>query len=242
MNKQTARELLMDYLYGEISETGRKKLEQYLQTHPEMQQELKELQSVRSLLQKAPDIESDTKLLPVEPKTRSFSEWRRQAADVLPRSGWAKAALAAAACILLLFIGVAAANLNIQSTNNGVSFHLGYGKQRAQVRTNIPKNHPSQIVLAKQQLETLARQMQKKNADILTEYAKKLTKKNQRQLQQIAAYFKQKRMNNFQQLEKAFNHYQIALNQYQQQTNYRLLQTHQAMGQIVKAVAAKDQQ
>jgi hypothetical protein len=242
MNKQTARELLMDYLYDEISEADRKKLEEYLQTHPEMQQELKGLQGVRSLLQKAPDVESNTKLLPVEPKTRSFSEWQDQAADVLPRSGWAKAALAAAACILLFFIGAAAANLNIQSTKNGVSFHLGYGKQTAQIHPNTSKNRPGQIVLTKKQFKALGQQMQKKNADILADYAKKLTKNNQRQLQQMAAYFKQKRMNNFQQLEKAFNQYQTALNQYQQQTNYRLLQTHQAMGQIVKAVAAKDQQ
>ncbi len=130
MNKQEARELLMDYLYEEITKEDKAKLERYLQSHPELQQELKELQATRSLLKKAPKMEENDKILAFKPKNRSFAEWWGQAYGLLPYSTLGKTVLAIAACIILAFIGLSAANLHIHSSESGFSVNLGYAHQR----------------------------------------------------------------------------------------------------------------
>lgn len=149
MNKQTARNLLMELIYGEISDPDREKLEHYLQAHPEMQQELDELRDVHGLLQEAPEPETQKELLPIAPQSRSFTEWMSQAAMLLPPSKAGKSLVAAAACLILFFIGSAAANLNIHSTKSGFSFHLGYGKQAAQIQPEASNRQTKQVALTK---------------------------------------------------------------------------------------------
>lgn len=144
MNKQTARELLIDYLYEEISKENKEKLEQYLKLHPDLQREMKELQATRALLQKAPEMKESDKILAFKPKERSFSEWRKQAYGLLPYSKWGKTVVAAAACLILAFIGLSAANLHIQSGENGFSVNLGYAHQ-IKAKPQTSQNHFSDV-------------------------------------------------------------------------------------------------
>src|SRR5699024_449915 len=119
MNKQTARSLLMDFLYDEISEPDEKKLIIYLDNHPEMKEELNELRKTQKLLQQAPPVEKSASLRIVEPRSRSFSGWLRDAKMLLPKTGWGKTALAAAACILLLLVIGSLARVQISSSRTG---------------------------------------------------------------------------------------------------------------------------
>lgn len=72
MNDQLARSLFMDYLYSEISESEKKKLETYLEENPKLREELDQLRQTRSLLQKMSEADPAQKLLMMEPRNRSF--------------------------------------------------------------------------------------------------------------------------------------------------------------------------
>jgi len=223
MNKQTARELLMDYLYDEISKTDRERLENYMETHPEFRREVDELRATRSLLSKAPDVEMNEKIVVMNPQQRSFSEWCSQAANLMPRSIWGKVTLSAAACLVFLFVIASIINLSIQSTQNGFSVHLGYG------------NQPTEAALSAKQVNVITKKIHQQDVKTMAAYAAKLNRSNQQQLQQAEEHFEKKRI-------KDLELFKQALDQYQQKTNYQLLQTHRVMGQIVESVAANYKQ
>lgn len=222
MTEQTARELLMEYLYEEISAANKKKLEDYLADHTEMQQELDELHQTRSLLQRAPEVEPQEKLTMVEPRKRSFAGWWQNAKTVLPRSGWGKTALATAACLMLLLVTGAIVDLNIQSNEAGFSISFG---EAVQSQT---------LGLTEAQTEAIVQQIQQDNAAILTEYADMLNKHNQQQLQQVVQHFERQRTNDLQLIDQA-------LNQYQQKTENQITQTQQVLGEVIQTMASNNQ-
>lgn len=223
MTGQTARELLMNYLYDEISAAEKKKLEAYLADHPGLQQELDELQKTRSLLQQAPEVEPAKKLQMVDAEKDSFSNWWQNTKTVLPQSGWGKTALAAAACLILLLVAGSLANLTIHSTQSGFSVQLGYVDQ------------PQPALMTESQMEEILLQIRQENTGILTEYADMLNQHNSQQLQQVVDYFEQQRVNDLQLVEQALNEYQI-------QTETQITQTQQVLGEVIQTVAANDQQ
>lgn len=68
--------ILVGYLYGELDEADRKKVDQYLSNHPEEQERLKELADARSVLTSLAD--KEVIVPPVffdEPRTSVFWEW-----------------------------------------------------------------------------------------------------------------------------------------------------------------------
>jgi len=101
MNDQLARSLFMDYLYDEISDAEKSKLESYLANNPELEQELTKLKQTRSLLQQMPEAEPNQQLLMVEPRERTFAQWWEEAKNLLPHSFFGKTAIATAAGLIL---------------------------------------------------------------------------------------------------------------------------------------------
>lgn len=221
MNDQSARSLLMDYLYDEISEEQKTKLETYLKDNPELRKELDELSETRSILQQMPEVNPDKKLLVMEPREGSFSHWWQQAKHLLPQSFLGKSALAAAAgLILFLFVG-SVAQLHINSSSDGIAISMGYS----------PKiNHG----LSKQEAEALISQIREENAAMLSEYAEAINQQNKEQLQKVVNYFQEQRINDLQLVDQT-------LDELQQNTNYRLRQTNQYLGQMLQTVSTRDQ-
>lgn len=226
MNKQTAKELMMDYLYGEISGADKQKLEAFLETHPELREELQQLADTRAILGQAPEVPRTRTLTLIdrEPRPDTHSRWHHLH-QLLPHSGWGKAALAAAACVLLLLVAGAAANLQLRSTDAGFSVHMGYGAPAG----------GADPVLTDAQTQAIIDQIRQENVAILTEYADMLNRHNQQQLQQVVEYFERQRLNDLQLVDQA-------LDEYQQQTDYQLQQTNQVLGQVLRTVASGDQQ
>jgi hypothetical protein len=220
MNEQTARELLMEYLYDEISAADKKKLESYLVNHPELQQELDELRQSRTLLQGAPDVESEQKLIFAEPSERTFSGWLEDFKTVLPQSVWGRTAMAAAACLALFMVIGTIADLNIQSNRAGFSVSFG---ERIEKQT---------VGITESQTEAIVEAVQQENTAILTEYADMLNKHNSQQLQQVVEHFERQRLNDLQVVDKA-------LSEYQQLTETQLQQTNQVLGEVIETTSFK---
>lgn len=221
MNDQLARSLFMDYLYDEISEEEKSKLETYLEEKPKLRKELQQLQETRSLLQKMPEPDSAQKLLVVEPRNRTFGQWWQDAKNLWPESFVGKTAFAAAAAlILLLFVG-SVARLHIDTSGNGVAISMGYSPTINQGISN-------------EQAEALVNQIREENAAMLADYAEAINQQNHEQLQKVVNYFQEQRMNDLQLVDQT-------LDDLQQNTNYRLRQTNEYLGQVLQTVSLQDQ-
>lgn len=221
MNDQLARSLFMDYLYDEISEEEQSKLETYLENHPELREELDELQETRSLLQQIPDPNPDRQLLMMEPRGQSFGRWWQQAKQLTPESFLGKSMLAAAAAIILLLIAGSVAQLHVETTGEGVTISMGYSP-------TINRG------LSNQEAEALVQKIRKENAAMLSKYAEAINQQNKEQLQKVVNYFQKQRINDLQLVDQTFD-------ELQQNTNYRLRQTNEYLGQVLQTVSTRDQ-
>jgi hypothetical protein len=221
MNDKLARSLLMDYLYDEISDAEKSKLESYLAEHPELEQELTKLKQTRSLLQQMPEAEPNQQLLMMEPRERSFSQWWDEAKSLLPQSLIGKTAVAAAAgLILFLFIG-SAAQLHIDTSGEGLAVSLGYS----------PTVNEG---LSAEQADALVNEIQEENAAMLSDFAESINKQNRQQLQQVVTYFQEQRMNDLQVVNQT-------LDDLQENTNYKLRRTNQYLGEVLQTVSYQNQ-
>lgn len=221
MNDQLARSLFMDYLYDEISEEEKTKLETYLEENPNIREELHHLQETRSLLQKMPEADPAQQLLMMEPRNRTFSQWWQEALNLLPQSFLGKTAFAAAAGLILFFFMGSVAQLHIDTSGDGVALSMGYS----------PTIHQG---ISNQQAEALVNQIREENAAMLADYAETINKQNEEQLQKVANYFQEQRMNDLQLVDQT-------LDELQQNTNYRLHQTNQYLGEVLQTVSYQNQ-
>lgn len=221
MNDQLARSLFMDYLYDEISEEEKSKLETYLENNPELREELDELKETRSLLQKMPEADPAQQLLVVEPRERTFAQWWQEAKSLLPRSFIGKTALAAAASLILfLFVG-SVAQLHVDTSGDGVAVSMGYSP-------------PINEGISGQQAEALVNQIRQENAAMLSEYAEAINRQNREQLQKVVNYFQEQRVNDLRLVDQT-------LDELQQNTNYRLQKTNQYLGEVLQTVSTRNQ-
>jgi len=220
MNDQLARSLFMDYLYDEISDEERSKLETYLENHPKLRKELQELQETRSLLQRMPELNPDQQLLMVEPNDRTFGRWWQQAKQLAPDSFFGKSVLAAAAIIILLLITGSVAQLHVETTGKGIAISMGYTPT---VNTG----------LSNQEAEALVQKLREENAATLSKYAESIHRQNREQLKKMVTYFQEQRINDLQLVDQT-------LDELQQNTNYRLRQTNEYLGQVLQTVSTGD--
>jgi len=218
MNHELARSLFMDYLYDEIEEEDKQRLEAYLEEHPDLREELNGLNRTRDLLQQMPLIEPEHRLTMVEPRERTFSQWLGEAKALLPRSGFGKLGFAVAAGFaLLLFIG-SAAKMQISVDDAGWSVAMGYS----------PTVTVNEGLTADQAREFLDR-VRKENSAMMADYAQTLRRENRQQLEQVVRYVEQQRVNDLQLIDQN-------LDQLQQANNYRWQQTSQFLGEMLQTV------
>lgn len=216
MNDQLARSLFMDYLYDEITEEDKQKLELYLSTQPKLQEELRQLQQTRNLLQQAPAPDAIQKLLIVEPKRRTFEQWWQEAKNLLPHSLIGKTGFALAAAVALFFFIGSAAKLNVSFTDQGTSVSFG----------SAPVINEG---LSQQQAQALLQQIRAENAAMLENYAQNVARQNKEQLQQVVQYFEQQRFRDLQLIDQN-------LDQVQQANSYRWQQTSQYLSEVLQNV------
>lgn len=221
MNKEKARHLLMDYLYDEISPNDKEELEHYLENHPEMREELKQLEQTRSLLQRMPETESDRRMVMVEGQDRSFGDWLREARGLLPRTTFGRVGMAVAAgLILLLFIGSVA------------KMHVSYGSDRG-LSLTLGTTPVINEGLSAGEAQALVQEIRRENASMMEQFASSMNEQNREQLQQVVQYFEQQRRNDLQQID-------YTLNQLQENTTDRFLQTNRFLGNLLQNVNFQD--
>ncbi|NBB77054.1 MAG: hypothetical protein GVY02_06710 [Bacteroidetes bacterium] len=220
MNDQLARSLFMDYLYDEISAKDKERLESYLETRPSLQAELEKLQQTRNLLQQLPAGEPDRKLLVMEPGKRSFSQWWKEAQNLMPQTLWGKSGFAFAASLILLMLIGSVAKVHVASTDSGYSISLGY-----QPVVNEG--------LSARQAEALIHQIRQENAAMLDEYAETLQQQNRQQLQQLVQYVDQQRLQDLQLID--YN-----LDQVQQANSYRWQEANRFLGEVLQNISLNE--
>lgn len=216
MNHELARSLFMDYLYDEMGKEEKRQLENYLEQHPDLRQELDELQETRTLLKQMPLAEPEQQLTIVEPRERSFFQWVDEAKALLPQSVFGKAGFAVAAGLLLLLFVGSIAKLQISVNNSGWSVAMGSGPPVSQGLTT-------------DQAQAFLEQVREENAALMSEYVQTLRRENQQQLQQVVRYVDQQRINDLQLIDRN-------LDQLQQTNNYRWRQTSQVLGEMLQTV------
>ncbi len=138
------KELLIEYLYGEMNEQEKHRFEERLEQEPELKKELSELKMVRNFLQKNDAQTSDPVQLVINksPKT-GMSRW------------WAIAAS-------LLILLVAGRLLNLRITTSGNEMTLSYGSPIENENENVaqlPQALESEFVHLEKKLSGLENQV-----------------------------------------------------------------------------------
>lgn len=117
MEKKISESTLIDYLYNELAQDEREKVEDYLKAHPEVRKELMQLQISRNLLQdhQPPEVE-------IPPMN-----WKPSAMNSFKNRRWIYA-LTSAAAVILLLISVAWINVHVSVQHD--TFMISWGKQK----------------------------------------------------------------------------------------------------------------
>lgn len=220
MKKETARFLLMDYLYDEISDDDRRRLEAYLSEHPEMKQELNQLGETRNLLQQMPETQPNQQMVMVGTGERSFGQWLREAGNLLPQTVVGRTLLAAAAGLLLFIIIGSVSKMNLTVNESGFNLSMGYEVQE-------------QTGLTEAQAAELIDQIRTENATMMARYAESIQQEHQVQLQQVVRYFNQQRLNDLELIDQN-------LEQIHQANNYQWLQTNDVLGDLIQNVSLRN--
>jgi len=111
MNKPDQQALMMDYLYGEMTDEQRREYELWLERHPEVQQEIEELQASRNWLADVETVIPQPLVVNLAPKRTLDLKW-------LYRVG------AAAAVVLALWLS----NFQIKGEEGGFTLSFGNPK------------------------------------------------------------------------------------------------------------------
>ncbi len=255
MDKQTARSLLMDFLYDQISAEDKEDLKNYLNNHPKMLDELKELRKAQKLLRQAPEVETPSPIQMVEPRKRTFGQWWNDAAMILPHSRWGKAGFAAVACLILLLVVGSIVNLQITSGEAGFSLSLGYGNEaeRPVIEKQENQNHAAlrkknsvdkvqaenvltekeaKQFLTAQEAEILLTKMQQQNRALLASFSEKMNKQDKQQLQKIVKFIQAQRLYDLKRIKQSLNRTQLA-------NTYRWQQTNQVLSKIIQTASVE---
>lgn len=226
MNKETARSLFMDYLYGELEQDQRKELEIFLSQDPELQKELDELGDVRSMLQHLPVQDPAEQLVMVEPNKSGFQDWWNELIESwIPTNGFARAGFAMASVLILFVVVGAFTKVNISVDNGG--FNLTFGEKQEIIQQGFTP----------EQVDYLIQQMREENALMVSEAVQAVQQSQDEKLEQtlinFADYVELQRRNDLQMISSGLSN--------MEETYYdRFRQTDQVLGELIQTVSTRN--
>jgi len=211
MNEQEARNRLMDYLYNEMDENEKTEFEQFLESSPELQKELKEMQATRNLLDEVPVETPSHKLLYLPENEKDKARF----------TGTAKTLLASAAVFLLAVLLFAFSNIQFGYTEAG--FYLTMGQQPA-----------VEEALSEDAVIGLMNQIREENAMLMAAMLEQSREQQNEQLEQVLI-----QLTNYYDLRREQDLYLIAegLAQLEEETTYRIFQTNEALSEVIYALS-----
>ena len=127
MNKEEARLLLMDYMYGELDEVKKSELLAFINQHEDLKQEFEELTDTQSFLHHLPVQEPAEQLVIMEPsQTSSEGFWQNILTALIPRNAFAQGSFGVAVLAFVFIVTGAITGLNVSYTDSGMQ--LGFGE------------------------------------------------------------------------------------------------------------------
>lgn len=226
MTDKEIKNLFMDYLYDEITDKQKKEFEKNLDENPELKKEFEELKSTSELLQAVPMETPSYKLVMMAPDRGQKEENESSNRNFLKRYPGLITVLAAAACLLIILMGVAFTGLNIGQTEQG--FYLAFGEPPV----SVPP--PVQQGISEEEVRELIDQIRQENSILLASMIEQVQEQQNEQLEEainvLTDYYDQRRQQDLRLISEG-------LAQLEEDTYYRLRQTDQTLGDLIYALS-----
>jgi len=229
MNKEEARNRLMDYLYDEMDNKEKAAFEEQLSADKELQAELDELKGTRSLFSKVQHQAPSEPLFLATEESTSFQNSTSSEAPATPgRKGIAtfytmfgKTAAAAAVLLIGLFL-IAFAGVEFGKTEAG--FYLTMGEPPAAPQSG----------LSEEDVLNLVTQMREENAIMMAAMLDQTQAQQNEQLEEainiLTAYYEDRRQQDLMLISEGFN-------QLERDTYSRFRQTDETLGNLIYALS-----
>lgn len=221
MNKEDARLLILDFVYGELNSAQEQELLNFISKHEDLQAELEELQSTRNILSHMPTEKPVEKIIVMEAsKSDKKAKIFNLGEYLTSSSGFLKYTAVAASFLLLFFVLGAVTNMNITMDDSG--FALRFGEVQS------VDNGFSQ-----EQVAAIINEIQKENALLVAQVAQDVKTEQELKLEQaimsFANYFEDQRESDLRLLS-------TGLSSLQETTYNRFVQTDRVLGEIIQTV------
>lgn len=222
MNKEEARLLLMDYLYGELDNSKEKELLSFIAKHDDLKQEFEELTDTQSFLHNLPVQDPAEQLVIMEPKNSSTeSFWESILSALTPRNAFAQAGFGIAVLAFVFIVTGAITGLNISYNETGVQ--LGFGKVSEAEKS-----------FSAAQVEQIVQQIQRDNVALVQQVVADAQEQQNIQLEEtfasFASYLEGQRTNDLQLISSG-------LEDLKENTFTRFRQNEQVLGEIIQTVS-----
>ena len=177
MNKDEARLLLMDYMYGELDEAKKSELLNFINQHDDLKQEFEELTETQSFLHHLPVQDPAEQLVIMEPeKNHAEGFWQSIIDALVPRNAFAQTGFGVAVLALVFIVTGAITGLNVSYTDSGL--HLGFGEAPATEKT-----------FSAAQVEQIIQQIQRDNVALVQQVVSDAQEQQNIQLEETFASF-----------------------------------------------------
>lgn len=222
MNKEQARLLLMDYMYGELDEAKKSELLDFINQHDDLKQEFEELTETQSFLHHLPVQDPAEQLVIMEP-TKASSEgfWQSILSALTPRNAFAQAGFGVAVLAFVFIVTGALTGLNVSYTDAGVQ--LGFGE--------IPT---AEKTFSATQVEQIIQQIQRDNVALVQQVVADAQEQQNIQLEEtfasFASYLESQRTNDLQLISSG-------LEDLKENTFTRFRENEQVLGEIIQTVS-----
>lgn len=221
MNKEDARLLILDFVYGELNSAQEQELLNFISKHDDLQAELEELQSTRNILSHMPTEKPVEKFIMMEASKPDKKAKIFNLGEYLSSSSaFFKYTAVAASFLLLFFVLGAATNMNITIDDSG--FALRFGEVQS-----------VDDGFSQEQVAAIINEIQKENALLVAQVAQDVKTEQELKLEQaimsFANYFEDQRESDLRLLS-------TGLSSLQETTYNRFIQTDRVLGEIIQTV------
>ena len=222
MNKEEARLLLMDYMYGELDEAKKSELLDFINLHNDLKQEFEELTDTQSFLHHLPVQNPAEQLVimePIKPSGEGF--WQSILTALTPQNSFAQASFGIAVLAFVFIVTGAITGLNLSYSETGVQ--LGFGK--------ISEAGKS---FSAAQVEQIVQQIQRDNVALVQQVVADAQEQQNLQLEEtfasFASYLDGQRTTDLQLISSG-------LEDLKENTFTRFRQNEQVLGEIIQTVS-----
>ncbi len=226
MNKEQARLLLMDYMYGELDDTRQQELLAFINQHEDLKQEFEELTEAKSVLHHLPVQSPAEQIVIMEPSKTKSPEgiWQLLLQALIPKNAFTQTGFGIAVLAFVFVVTGALTGLNVTYSDSGVQ--LGFGEQ--------PQVEPT---FTAAQVEQIVQQVQRDNIALVQQVVADAQEQQNIQLQDsfaaFASYVEDQRTTDL----KLIN---TGLTSLQENTYNRFRQNEQVLGEIIETVSYRN--